>query len=85
MRLAAVDGGSEVYTAGLSSTRRTKRENEATHELLRENEEARLPQSSANEDDMILSFVKRFPICAHNKGRAINFPLKKLIVVWRDS
>ena len=69
MRLAAVDGGSDVYTAGLSTTRRTKRENEATHELLRENEEARLPQSFqslANEDDMILSFVKRIPICAHN-------------------
>ena len=51
--MAAVDGSSDVYTAALSITRKYQTLNEATHELLRENEEARLPQYSANEDDMI--------------------------------
>ena len=77
MRLAAVDGGSDVYTAGLSTTRRTKRENEATHELLRENEEARLPQSSANEDDMILSFCQENSHLRTQQGPRYKFPLEK--------
>ena len=43
MRLAAVEGGSDAYTAALCTTRRYQTPNGATHELLLENEEARLP------------------------------------------
>ena len=70
IRLAAVDGGSDVYTAALSTTGRDQTLNEATHELLRENEEARLPQSLANEDDRSSHFVQDSPF-AHTTRAAL--------------
>ena len=51
----------DVYTAALSTTRRYQTPNGATHELLLENEEARLPQFSANEDDRSFHFVQDSP------------------------
>jgi len=76
IRLAAVDGGSDAYTAALSTTRKYQTLNEATHELLCENEEARLPQSLATEDDRSSHFVQRIPICAQQWSR-YKFPLVK--------
>jgi hypothetical protein len=77
IRLAAVDSGSDVFTAALSTTRRYRKLNEATHELLRENEEASLPQSSANEDDTILSFCPENPHLRTQQWPRYKFPLVK--------
>ena len=60
----------DVYTAALSTTRRYQTLNEAIHELLRENKEARLLQSSANEDDRSSHFVQDSPF-AHTTMAAL--------------
>ena len=67
--MTAVEGGSDVYTAALSTTRRYQTLNEAIHELLRENKVARLLQSSANEDDRQWPRYK-FPLVKFNSGAA---------------
>ena len=66
----------DVYTAALSTTRRYQTLNEAIHELLRENKEARLLQSSANEDDRPL-ILSRIPHLRTQQWPRYKFPLVK--------
>jgi hypothetical protein len=65
-----------MYTAALSTTRRYQTLNGATHELLRENEEARLPQYSANEDDRS-SHLSGNPHLRTQQWPRYKFPLVK--------